>query len=57
MNKQQGFKERIKVDNNKKGKKNKGIQPDIANDQLGENEIDKDMADKYREVKNKKKNK
>jgi hypothetical protein len=48
---------RIKVDNNKKGKKNKGVQPSIANDQLGENEIDKDMADKYRGAGNKKKNK
>ncbi|KNY28545.1 hypothetical protein [Pseudobacteroides cellulosolvens] len=45
------------MDNNKKGKKNKGVEPSVANDQLGENEIDKDMADKYREVGNKKKNK
>lgn len=41
--------------NNKKSKKNKGVQPNIANDQLGENEIDRDVADKYREVGNKKK--
>jgi len=33
---------------NKKAKKDKKKQdPDIANDQLGENEIDRDVAQKY----------
>ena len=40
---------------NKKSRKNNGTQPNIANDQLGENEIDRDLADKYREANKKKK--
>jgi len=43
------------VGKNKKNKKNNGSQPNIANDQLGENEIDRDLADKYHEAVNKKK--
>ncbi|MDP4182779.1 MAG: hypothetical protein Q8942_17040 [Bacillota bacterium] len=46
------------MDNTKKSKKdNKKIEPGIANDQLGENEIDKDLADKYRQVRDNKKGK
>ena len=42
---------------NKKSRKNNNTQNNIANDQLGANEIDRDLADKYSLKQNKKKNK
>lgn len=44
------------MDNTKKNNnKQKKIEPSFANDQLGENEIDKDVAESLREVGKKKK--
>jgi hypothetical protein len=45
------------MDKNKKDNKNRNNDVSFSNDQLGENEIDKDMAEDYKELSNKKKKK